>query len=560
MDIVFNLETVLDDMKRQIDKWTASIREKDAEQIVKRTPLQIGIHDYALLEYVNGQVNMTDNDLDFTMPGTSTSRGGYAEMLSEEQVRERIVPELASYMKITLEALPSALIDYRFTLNGKFRTREGELCIRILEYVDETKKKQLRERIFFYIEKKLEPGNYPTKPLETFFLSRHLLDEHLFPDLAAGRIISLFENIQQVNKGNKHVAEHRNYLTIALRSWVEDQWLPRYFDNEGTTFQRNYQKKNGARLENTEEGPIELLLYAAISILKYMPSYSRSTGLDMLKCAIELGSDKAKRMMKEGSGAFAEEDISFRDELAEGTANDVFAVVTLTIKQETEESYGRALRFLIHLLTLGFPKSYQIKLKSSVKQWLPIKGLAKSGTHRFFAQALEYPHLHPLLEEYARAAMEPFEWYADTEGEKNCMPGSYAVFGLGLANRAYFPLVEEYMEMVDEEHQSVQNCFTAALADLHGVNAETISTLVKCMLRSTDSVKLKIRADMEEEKHLRLLLDQARDLPYYKVEHMVYLIWGGTDKLKKIAAKAEGERGQWLLELVRLTGRGQQRG
>ncbi|HZG17039.1 MAG TPA: DUF6138 family protein [Candidatus Bathyarchaeia archaeon] len=548
-----SLERILDDMKHEIDKWMAYISDKNAEKIVKRTSLQVGIHGNALLEYAEGRVDVTDEEFDFTMPGDEVSPG---ESLTEEQVRERVVPELASYMRHKLNELPSALIDYQFTFNGKFQALEGGVNVRILEYVDETKKKQLLERISIYVADKLEAGKYPTKPLETFFLSRHLLDEGLFPDMDPDRIISVFENIQQVNKGNRHLAEHRSYLISALRDWVENHWLPRYFDNIGTQWKKEYKKKSDARLENTEQGPIDLVIYAAKLILKYEPSYSRSVGLAILNCAIELGSAQAKRLTQEGSGTFAKEDVNVRDELVECIANDVFAEATIAIKQETEESYARALRFLTRLLSLGFPKSYQIKLKSGVKQWLPIKGLAKSSTHRFFANAQEYPNLHPLLEEYARVAMETFEWYADTEGEKSCMPGSYAVFGLGLADRAYFPLVEQYMGKVDQEHQSVQNDFTVALAEQHGVNAETIPTLVKCMLYCTDSMKVKIKADMEDEMHLKLLFDQVRGLQYYKVEHIVYLIWGGTDKLKKIAAKAKGDRGKWLSELAQAASRG----
>ncbi len=553
MNMDHTLEALLDEMKQEMDQWVAYISNKDAEKIVKRTPLQVGIHGHALLEYARGRVDVTDGEIDLTMP---EGKGGPNEWLTGEQVREQIVPELASYMQHKLNGMPPAIIDYQFTFNGKFRVREGGVNVRILEYVDETKKKLLLDRISAYIGNKLEAGKYPTKPLETFFLSRHLLDEGLFPEADPGRIISVFENIQQVNKGNKHLAEHRNHLSGALRNWVENHWLPRYFDNTGTEWQKEYRKKSDARLDNTEQGLVELVLYSAILILKYEPSYSRSVGLVMLNCAVELGSARAKRLTVEGSGTFAREDISLRDELAECTANDVFAEVTIAIKQETEESYARALRFLTRLLSLGFPKSYQIKLKSSVKQWLPVKGLAKSGTHRFFANALEYPKLHPLLEEYAGVAMETFEWYTDTEGEKSCMPGSYAVFGLGLTDRAYFPLVEQYMEKVDEEHQSVQNGFTVALAGRHGVNAETISTLVKCMLHSGDSMKLKIDADLADDRHLRLLIDQVRGLKRHEVEHIVYLVWGGTDKLKRIAGKAEGERGKWLSELAQAASRG----
>lgn len=547
------LEELINEMKQAIVQWFEFIGDKDAEQIVKRTPLQVGIHDYGLLEYAKGRVSVTDTELDFLSPEVKTGLGEPAELLSEEQVREQIVPRLAAFMRQQLDSLPSpALIDYNFSFWGQFRVREGEVTLPILQYIDEAKKERLLNAIASYIQTKLDDGKYPTKPLETFFLSRHLLDENLFPEPDAGRIISVFENILELNKGKKErLAEHRSNIVRALRNWAEETFLPRYFEihKEGWS-QAEYTRKADIQLEDTEQGPIELLLYAAVSIIKYEPSYSKSTGLGFLERAVELGSARASRYMNEGSGTLAKEDVHFRNELVECKANDVFATVTITMKQEVEESYACALRFICRLLQQGFPKSYQIKLKSSIKQFLPIKGLAKSGTHRFFANAMEYPKLHPLLEEYARAAMEEFEWYADTEGEKCCMPGSYAVFGLGLADRSYFALVEDYMKQVDDEHQSVQNDFTTAFVERYGVNAETIPTLVTCLLHSTDSIKLKIKPAMEEEAHARLLLDTVNGLQSYEVEHIVYTIWGSVEKLKAIAAKAKGEKAALLSELV----------
>ncbi|WP_226374187.1 DUF6138 family protein [Pectobacterium quasiaquaticum] len=94
-----------------------------------------------------------------------------------------------------------------------------------------------------------------------------------------------------------------------------------------------------------------------------------------------------------------------------------------------------------------------------------LPGNGRPPTHRFFANALQYASNYPLLEDYARTAIEEFEWYADSEGEKCCMPGSYAVFGLGLTEAGYFPLVKDYMESVDDEHQSVQDAFIRAFFD-----------------------------------------------------------------------------------------------
>lgn len=221
-----------------------------------------------------------------------------------------------------------------------------------------------------------------------------------------------------------------------------------------------------------------------------------------------------------------------------------------TIAREEPDAYAQALAFVTRLLQNGFPKSYQIKLKAKTKQYLPIKGLAKSDTHRFFANALAHACLQPQLEAYARAAIEEFEFYADTEGEKNCMPGSYATFGLGLLDARYFPLVQHYMENVDEEHQCVQDQFTAAFAEQHGVTTESIPVLAACLRACTDNAKVKIQAELEEVEKLELFCQQLQGLEGYLIEHMLYPVWGKLEKLATLARKADGRRKELLLALL----------
>lgn len=116
MDMDDSLEPVLEEMKQEIDKWIAYINDKDAEKIIKRTTLQMGIHGYALLKYEGGRVDVTDYPLDLSVQGKSrlSTSGG----LTEEQVREQIVPELAHYMQHKLNELPPAVLDYRFNFEG----------------------------------------------------------------------------------------------------------------------------------------------------------------------------------------------------------------------------------------------------------------------------------------------------------------------------------------------------------------------------------------------------------------------------------------------------------
>lgn len=560
-------DQAMEEMIGAIHEWfDEQEKRNDLDKVVKRTTLQMGILGDVLLDYRPGRTTVDSLDLGLDDGLKSRNAGSF----TEEQVRSEIQPQLAEVIQRRLDELgDTPLIDYHFTFRGKFPTTEGKLQLTLFEYINEEKKEQLLERIHTYVEQKLENGTYPTKSLESFFLTRHLLDPELFPSPNIAWIIAQYDRIQELNKGRQDaLAEHRGNIIRALKDWAENQFLPQYYDIQLSEYRSNeYALKPGAVLEQNvshgegeshgqqEAQPIDLLLYAAVMILRFEPGYSKPTGLTFLELAKQLGSDRAVRMMTEGSGAYAKEDIHVKNEHVECTANDVFSLITIVIRQEELSAYEQALAFIIRLLKKGFPKSYKIKLKSKAKQYLPIKGLAKSDTHRFFASVLEYPNLYPLLEEYAREAIEEFEWYGDTEGEKNCMPGSYATFGLGLADEAYFPLVEFYMGEVDDEHQLVQDKFTAAFAEKHGITASSAPALIACLRRSTDGLKLKIQPELENEEKLALMVQQINRLKTYEVERVIYPIWGKAEKLAGLARKAEGKRKELLLELLQAAGK-----
>ena len=167
---------------------------------------------------------------------------------------------------------------------------------------------------------------------------------------------------------------------------------------------------------------------------------------------------------------------------------------------------------------------------------MDIKGLVKSSTHRFFAQALQYETLHPKLEEYAKVAMKEFEWYTDVEeGEKSCMPGSYAVFGLGLTSKKYFPLVIQYFKLVDDEHQMMIHInFENALIKRHGFSVETLPTIYEGVISSQDDVIFKSLTEaMKNPENKALLNDFLKDKEDYYQEAMYYAVYGKDWEKKK---------------------------
>lgn len=311
-----------------------------------------------------------------------------------------------------------------------------------------------------------------------------------------------------------------------------------YYDKKRPRWNIEYKLKEGITPEKVDTDKLNLYIQQALWKIKYKwYSWDVKSAREYLeRAANELGSEKAKQYLKKGTGELPDNLIHYKDSELEADANDVFATISLKIKQETAEAYRKALDFIIALLKAGFPHSYQIKLSSKApKQFLDIKGLAKSSTHRFFVQALQYETLHSKLEEYAKVAMKEFEWYTDVEeGEKSCMPGSYAVFGLGLTDKKYFPLIIQYFKLVDDEHQMVHKNFVSTLIEQYGFSAETLPMIYEGVISSQYDVIFKSLTEaMKNPENKALLNDFLKDKEDYYQEAMYYAVYGKNWEKKK---------------------------
>ena len=133
---------------------------------------------------------------------------------------------------------------------------------------------------------------------------------------------------------------------------------------------------------------------------------------------------------------------------------------------------------------------------------------------------MQYETLHPKLEEYAKVAIKDLEWYTDTEYiENSCATGSYAIFGLGLTSKKYFPLVEQYFKLVDDEDQMMIHInFVNALIKRHGFSVETLPTIYEGVISSQDDVVFKSLTEaMQNVENKALLNDFLKDKEdYYK--------------------------------------------
>lgn len=269
-------------------------------------------------------------------------------------------------------------------------------------------------------------------------------------------------------------------------------------------------------LSDDEKELLSFLCYLAVCHIKYGPSYASVTANEFFDVVTKLGSDEVEKLKKIGTGNLSKELTNYKDKALTCEANDVFATIKIKLANEEEETYRKALQFINNLLKTDFPKSYEISFSSKSKQLLPIKGLPKCGQNYLFAGAVQFPNLHPEILEYINLAKKKYEWYNNVADEDCAMPSTFAVFALGLADEKYFDVVIDYLQTVDDEHQSIQENFTPVFLEKFGLNEKTIKMYINCILSMQNHTPHKsFPTYFANEKGLKLLLDSKENFAEY---------------------------------------------
>ena len=132
---------------------------------------------------------------------------------------------------------------------------------------------------------------------------------------------------------------------------------------------------------------------------------------------------------------------------------------------------------------------------------------------------LQYPSLHPIMERYARLAMREFEWYQNLADEACAMPGTFAVFALGLEEPQWCSLVCDYLDLCDDEHSSLQEKFIHAFFRKYGFTVQTLPVLIHGV-QSMQWLKpaKEFCTLIANEDSLNALLEIKGQLEYYLTE------------------------------------------
>ena len=525
-------------------------REKQRiDQIEDWSPLHVGIFGYVKITRLIPKPGQTPFELaiDVYLP-LDWSDSSYkfelecdAEELTDEYLRSEFWPELLNHLLELRQSgtMGPRFFDYRLDVELEFRRSDPALPLKIAEtLIDEAARTRVRETLDRFISGKvLSDSPARPKPKDLFFFASWLLNPDLLPEGRRvpdpARIGELLNGVNRKFRAHpERLAQWRGEYKRALRQWAETYFLPAYFTASGE-YSPGFMLKPEDQRPIVDQEALDFFLFAALKIGESDPNLR----LEYLRYAAMLDSETAARYLKTGSGLVESERIG---RLFRGTANDILQQIELKILREEAAAYREALDYLCDLLRQGFTNEYELKLKSAAKHLLPLKKLAKSPLHRFFANALQYPEIFPAIAEYAELAMQEFTWYNDTPpSEKSVMPGTYAVFGLGLYSSAYFPLMLRYMDLVDTEHQSAQDEYAEAFAQAHSPDVHTLPILVAILRAGGQSAKPMKPAPIDSAELAGIVHKQLEPLASHERETVLYRLFGGQAKLVRLAQKAE---------------------
>ena len=308
--------------------------------------------------------------------------------------------------------------------------------------------------------------------------------------------------------------------------------------------------------EDVDENLLRFVCYVAVCFTVYGASYDTLTTDHYLGLVSQLRPEMVKHLKKHGSGKLPKDIQARKTAHFSATTNDAFATIRILAKDATEACFAEILDYLCEVLEqLDFPRSFSVEYRGKDKRYLPIPGLPKKGINQLFACAVQYPNLHPAIERYARLAMREYEYYQNIAEEYCAMPGTFAVFALGLEGLQWRTLVCDYLDLCDDEHSSLQEKFIHTFFKKYGFTVQTMPVLVHGVqsmqamnpdkaFRTLISNETSLNALLEVKAHLADYLPEDSDRDKRSLEFLwqevLWGVWGSmsVEKSKKLINQA----------------------
>ena len=353
-------------------------------------------------------------------------------------------------------------------------------------------------------------------PFEVWQLLRAWTEIQRAETLDAEKAIAFSENLRRQSRWG----EIDHHLLDMLKRELQEKYFVVTGDEDDRFWDREYSLKPGIRAEEVPEPLLRFACYVAVSYKVYGLDFQYLDANYLFGLVEKVRPDMVKKLREHGTGRLPLSLQKRKTEHFTASANDAFATIRITAKDSTEECYGEILDYLCAVLEREeFPRSYSVEFRGPEKIYLPIPGLPKKGINQLFACAVPHPKLHPAMERYARLAMREYEWYQNLADEACAMPGTFAVFALGLEGEPWVPLVCDYLDLCDDEHSSLQEKFIHTFFKKYGFTVQTLPVLIHGV-QSMQGMKpaKEFRTLIANEESLNALLEVKRHLEDYLPE------------------------------------------
>lgn len=404
-------------------------------------------------------------------------------LLSPEQFRQ-IVPDIAAFFSSKLSEDPAFFFP---SFNINIILRQGSL---VPELPDETLVDHEASETLVD-ESRLDAWREDMLELIATGYERYK-DTDLMP-------VAGFEALQVMKLMPEVGYEAVDHCLEAMFKHCEDSWwrgddeivdaLKRYGIKTMSSYGENYQMLVGNQdgFVAAPEEYHDMLSLIALKVMVHTTNSSIDTEPPkMLRYLSKSGSQRAKDIVKFGTGAVAREYTELKDKEVDIVANDIKQLVTITIKKETESAYRKAVVFLKELLAHGFNPSFNLKLKSSEKNYVP--DTWGDDLNRFWSNAAQYPALFPEIKDYIRIAQEEGRYSTyldDMEDDGEDVPlGGYALYALAhyAVGDENDDIIAEYMSGNDTEHNSAMDNIVKIVAARTKFATESFPLLAACII------------------------------------------------------------------------------
>ena len=316
-------------------------------------------------------------------------------------------------------------------------------------------------------------------PFEVCDLVRKWIETQRAETMDAEKAIAFSENLRRQSRWG----EIDYYLFDLLKRELQEKYFVGTGSEDDYWKEREYSLKPGIHSEDLSEDLLRFACYVAVSYKIYGANYEYFSTNYLLGLVEKVRPDMVKKLREHGTGRLPVSLQKRKTEHFTASANDAFAVIRITARDSTEECCREVLNYLCELLEQeDFPRSYALEFKGPEKRYLPITGLPKKGINQLCACAAQYPSLYPLLERYARLAMRQYEQYTNLDCEQSALPGSFAVFALGMLGQEWRKLVWDYLDLCDDEHARLQEKFLREYVKQFGFTADTVPVFVRGVL------------------------------------------------------------------------------